>query len=188
MLSLALVTAGLFFTGCKGDDGPQGPKGDTGETGATGFAGSKGAQGDPGNTGSTGANGSSNVYYNSSIGGATIPAGTDKYLDVLFDAGMLKFSDIEKTLILLYINVGESWYRVPGDVQTVSGIQTLALGLHRHVDGGVVFRITRTNGPGALTFKDGRVIAIKEGAAGARHGAINYDNYEEVIQHYNLQE
>lgn len=181
---LILLVGTLLLAGCKGDEGPEGPKGAKGDTGAAGTQGPKGAQGDPGTAGAPGANGNSNVYFNSSTGGGTIPAGTGGSINILFDVGMLKFSDVDKSLILLYVKVGDLWYRVPGDV----GVQTLALGLHRHVDGGVVFRITRTNGPGLLTYEDGRVIVVKEGVAGARRGSVNYDNYEEVKQLYDLQD
>lgn len=183
-----LLSGSLLFAGCKGDEGPQGPEGAKGDIGATGSQGAKGAQGDRGDTGAQGANGNSNVYFNSSTGGGTIPAGINTSIGILFDVGMLKFSDVDKSLILLYLRVGDVWYRVPGDVQTAAGIQTLALAFYRHTDGGVAFRITRTNEAGPLTYQDGRVVVIKEGAAGARQSVVNYDNYEEVKLHYNLQD
>lgn len=185
IIFLALLIGGLLFTGCQGDEGPQGPQGAKGDTGATGAAGQKGAQGDPGNTGAAGANGSSNVYF-VSTGGVTLGAGTGIFVSFPINVDLLKFTDVEKSLILLYLNIGDVWYRVPGDINLATGVQTMAMGLHRREDGGVDFRITRTNGPGALTIKGGSIIVIKAGAA--RQGAVNYDNYEEVKEHYGLQD
>ncbi len=183
-----LLSGSLLFAGCNADDGPQGPKGAKGDTGPAGAQGAKGAPGDAGNTGAAGANGNSNVYFNSSTGGGIIPAGANRSVGILFDVSMIKFSDVEKSLILLYFKIGDVWYKVPGDVPSTTGIQSLALAFHRHTDGGVVFRITRTNNAGALTYQDGKVVVIKQGTAGVRQGAVNYENYQEVKQYYSLQD
>ncbi len=183
-----LLVGSLLFAGCKGDDGSPGPQGAKGNTGATGAQGPQGPQGDPGNTGAQGASGTSNVYY-VNIGGATIPAGINRAVGAAIPVSMLKFSEVENYLLLLYLKVGSEWYRIPGDIITATGTHTLAVSFHlRSEDGGVNIGYTRTNEAGALTFESGRLVVIKAGTAGARQGIVNYDHYEEIKQYYNLQD
>lgn len=185
--ALALAAAGIIFTACEGEVGPQGPKGDAGIAGTAGAAGAKGDKGDTGEPGLDGADNGNIVVKE--LGGGEISAGTNGAGYSWVYGSELPADVVEASAVYFYLQMPSGvWFVLPGAVlsEASNTYQTFALRVTTEENRTRSrFRITRTEGEGALTFTAGRIILVPETAA-ARQSAVDYTDYEAVKKYYNL--
>ncbi len=184
---LALVAVSMMFIACEGEVGPQGPKGDTGTVGTAGAPGAKGDKGDPGDRGEPGVN-SGNVIVKE-LGGGEIGSGTNGAGYSWFWGTDLPADVVEASAVYLYLQMPSgTWFVLPGAVRSEVNNTWQTFALRVTIEENRTrsrFRITRTEGEGALTFKAGSLILVPKTAA-ARQAAVDYTDYEAVKKYYNL--
>jgi Collagen triple helix repeat (20 copies) len=186
--------------GVKGDTGSQGEKGNTGATGATGTNGTNGAvgaiglQGPQGATGATGAKGDKgdagtvNILYSDWNSPATkdwLQQSPSQYIYTINEPKVTT-DIINKGIIIAYMRKQVnpvSIFQLPYTVSSVSFIQTYSLSAEiGKISFSVIDILENPTPPGSYQF---RYVIIPAGATGVKIG-IDYKNYEDVKQAYNL--
>ncbi len=184
---LALVAVSMMFAACKGEVGPQGPKGDTGTTGTAGTPGAKGDKGDPGDRGEQGANNGNIIVIEWEAG--EITAGTNGAGYSWSYGPELPADVVEASAVYVYLQMPSGvWFILPGTVMSEGSNTYQTFALRVTIEENRTrsrFRITRTEGEGALAFSAGRLILVPKTAA-ARQAAVDYTDYEAVKKYYNL--
>ncbi|MBD2755373.1 collagen-like triple helix repeat-containing protein [Spirosoma validum] len=167
----------LFFVACKsgesgesGEPGPQGQAGPAGPTGATGPAGPQGPAGQNGNANVI------QISYGAKSWANTVDASVELNLTGV------NADFVSKSAYFTYVTTGTLWYSIPGGVSSygefrtyISPAATSTLFIKRLTTGTV------------LSATAVRVVLIPANdLRNGRKAAVDYTNYEEVKQYYNL--
>ena len=164
----------LFLVACKsGESGGSGEPGPQGPTGATGPAGSAGPQGPAGQ------NGNANVIQ--IIYGAKSWANTTGTSVELTLTGV-NADFVSKSAYFAYVSTGSLWYSIPGEVSSHGEFRTYI----SPAANSTLF-IKRVSTGSTLNATAVRVVLIPANdLRNGRKAAVDYTNYEEVKQYYNL--
>jgi hypothetical protein len=184
---LAPIMVGMILIACNDEVGPQGPKGDMGQAGTAGALGAKGDKGDTGDPGEKGSD-NGNIIVDKLEGGqiseGTNGSGYSWWYDNDWTADV-----VEASAVHVYLQMPSGiWYALPGAVLAEPGNTWQTFALRVTIEENRTrtrFRITRTEGAGALTFSAARIIMVPK-TAGARMVAVDYTDYNAVKKYYNL--
>lgn len=181
------ILATMFLASCtkEGPIGPQGPAGINGTNGATGPQGQIGPIGPQGIQGVAGQNGNANVTTRTFtvLDSYWTTSAPNLYVDLIDDHITQDISD--NGTVLVYIsNGGGGWVPLPKIEYLSSSIFTQYVPVY-YVNGVTIWKmdsdITQSLSPGyTMTVK---IVAI---AGVTAIPNIDYNNYEEVKQYYNL--
>lgn len=189
---LHLFIVSVLFMACEGEAGPQGPKGATGETGATGPTGPKGDQGVKGNKGPAGNNGNAEVLIRLSDTPRTIAPGINAGIIWYIDPALISPERVKSSATFLYLRLSapgaanEEWVAIPGSVFIAGGSHQVFNYAIKEEAPGVAIDLSRTSGPGSLTFYVSKILFIPKASAAARQASIDFNDYDAVKKHYNL--
>jgi hypothetical protein len=180
-LSLLFSAIIALMLGCTAEKGDPGPAGPAGAAGPAGPAGPAGQPGQPGAAGATGAVGSANVTQ-ITFGADFAPTSSK---DFTFPASITT-DMLDKSLVIVYLktsNNPSNWYQIPGLILSSDDFRYILF------SGSRMIRIVRESGAGVSMITDTRVLIIPAATIlTGRYATIDYSNYEEVRQTFNLPE
>ena len=170
---LLAMTITFIFAACTPKAGDPGPKGDTGATGSTGPTGATGATGPAGPTGATG---------NANVIQITYGSKTHSGSELSYDLPGVTAAQINSSAYFTYVTSNGVIYPLPG--ATVGGDKTYKAAINPST---LKLYINRVVGSGSETFSITRLIIIPANdLRNGRKAAIDYSNYQEVKNYYNL--
>lgn len=173
LLLLSIAGACESLEGPEGPQGPQGPQGPTGATGATGPAGPAGQNG---TNGADGADANVTQYTYASF----THSGTTLTFSVPHTA-----SEFENSVSLVYWSSGTLWYLIPGYFLGTSYYYRN----YFDVGSSVVLYVPRVPAlsvdmTSSQTISEMRILVIP--ATIFLSGRVDWSNYEEVAERFNL--
>lgn len=139
-------------------------------------------EGPAGPAGPAGANGTNGTNGNANVTQFNYPAFTNTGVTNTFTIAVSK-ADMDKSLAFVYVQNGGNWYPIPGNVQ----------GTHEYrnyfffpVTTATTMDLKRVSGAGNQDFTAMRIIIIPASSMVSGRNTLNYDNYLEVAEYYNL--
>lgn len=198
LLYLLMSATLILGVSCEGEEGPAGPEGPAGQQGAPGPAGLPGPQGEPGEDG-TGTGSVAEIYQ---FTGFNFTADNEYFDGLSFEANNIEVEASDIILVYSFAGVFEGedpedpaddviyWEQLPQTYVFEEGILQYVF-IHSAVDVGInmVFNFDVSNlDPFYTTDVTFRFVIIPGEimTEGRSLAPVDYSNYEEVIEYFNL--